>query len=126
MRLQKINPVFVREDHRGLFVEASNGRSWKTITFGKMKKGAVMGNHYHKKTNALFFIIKGKVKIDNIDVKSRQTQALSLRDNEGIIFPPFVSHAIHFQESSFFMLCKSKKYNPKDTDTFDYVVSGKK
>ena len=48
--MKKIINSYQRIDKRGIFNEYLNGnQSWKSINGGTMKKGALMGNHYHKK-----------------------------------------------------------------------------
>lgn len=122
MKPQKIKPSFIRKDKRGIFVEAVNGSSWKSISFGNMKKGAIMGNHYHKKTLVLFFIISGKVRVDTISIKTKEKSSFEINKNEGYLFEPNCSHAINFLENSTFLMAKSLAYNAKDDDTFVYKV----
>ena len=105
---KKLKPVFTRKDDRGNFCEAINIGSWKSIIYGTMEKGAVMGNHYHKKTEVFFFTIKGRVEIDVINVKTKSTDFVELDKDEGIMFLPYFSHAIKFMEDSIFMMGKSR------------------
>lgn len=123
MKLKKITPSFMREDQRGLFVEAINGTLWKNISYGKMKKGGVMGNHYHKKTKVFFFVAKGAANIDVIDVDSKDRGSILVSENEGIILAPNHSHAINFLADSIFIMGKSLKYIASSPDTYEYKVS---
>ena len=51
-----IHPSFERSDERGTFQEILNDGRWEALIRGSMKAGAVMGNHYHKRTsNFLLF-----------------------------------------------------------------------
>ena len=60
-----IKPSFERIDDRGILKEIINDpdKSWTAINWGSVKKDSVMGNHYHKNTTVLLFMIKGKLKV---------------------------------------------------------------
>ena len=59
---------YERVDDRGRFVEVIAGGTWQTIIHGAMKAGALMGNHYHKKTRIYFYLIEGSADIDIVRV----------------------------------------------------------
>jgi perosamine synthetase len=118
-----LTPTFVREDDRGTFIEALNSQDWKNISFGTMKRGAVMGNHYHKKTDVFFFLTKGAANVDLKHAKSKTTEKLTLNHNEGVIFKPFHSHAITFIKDSSFVMGKSRTYIASAPDTYKLVVT---
>lgn len=120
--MKKLKPSHVRQDTRGLFIEFINSGTWENVIYGKMQKGAVMGNHYHKKTTVFFFVVEGRVKIDTIDVRNKQIDSINLKENQGVILGPFHSHAIHFLNESVFVMGKSIAYDPNNSDTFKYIV----
>jgi len=115
-RLIKIN--YKRKDKRGLFVEVMNGVSWKTVSFGEMKKGAVMGNHFHKKTRILFFMIKGEALVKEVHVKTNVRDSFSLGSQEGYIIEKNILHSIQFKKKSLFLIAKSNPYIPESPDTY--------
>lgn len=117
-----LKPNFIREDDRGLFVEALNGSVWEQVSYGKMKQGSVMGNHYHKNTSVFFFVIEGSVKIDIIGVDDDSKETIVLKPNEGTILVPNFSHAIRFTQESTFVMGKSKKYDKDNPDTYPLEV----
>ena len=117
-----IKPTFVRKDKRGTFIEALNDIGWENVSYGSMKKGAVMGNHYHKETLLFFYITKGAAKIDIINVKSKVVESFILKAHQGVIFKPNHSHAIRFLELSNFVMGKSLKYDPINPDTYPFTV----
>ena len=122
MKITVVKPTFVRRDKRGLFAEGLNGSSWENISYGIMKKGAVMGDHYHKKTKVFLFIVMGNAFVDNIDVRTKETSRIILKENQGIIFPKYISHAIRFTKKSWFVMGKSVAYNVRSPDTYEYKV----
>ncbi len=126
MKSTILTPTFVRHDERGDFFEMLNGSKWKNISYGKMKKGSVMGNHYHKKTRVFFFILSGSARIENVNVKTKKRKSCVLFSNEGILFGPYFSHAVIFKEKSLFLMGKEKTYNKETPDTYEYIVVPKK
>lgn len=113
-----LSPTHVREDERGSFIEFLNGQRVANVSCGKMRKGAVMGNHYHKKTSVYFFLVSGSAAIINLNVQTKKRESFSLHKNEGTVFNPFVSHAIEFRQDSTFIMAKTRAYNAKNTDTY--------
>ena len=119
--MQKITKVFTRLDPRGLFVECiSSPQSWKAINAGKMRKNAIMGNHYHKKTTVLFFLLSGtaQVAIKDVRQKNQTKQVFSLTANQGVIFSPYETHAITFTSAGQFILLKNRQFSEKNQDLF--------
>ena len=126
MKPALLNPTFIRRDKRGDFFEMLNGSNWENLSYGKMKKGAVIGNHYHKKTYVFFFILSGSATVVTLNVKTSAGDSFTLSDNEGIWFEPYVTHAVVFKKESMFLMGKSIAYDKDNPDTYEYmVVEGK-
>lgn len=122
MLTEIIRPSFKRVDDRGTLIEILNSGHWEALVWGHMHAGAVMGNHYHRKTEVFFFLAKGSVRIDVVHVETGERQRLSLGATDGVILKTNESHAIHFLEESEFIMMKSLRYDPADSDTFQYRV----
>lgn len=122
MKTKILLPTFVRQDERGSLVELLNGQEIESVSCGQMRKGAIMGNHYHKQTSVFFFLTSGAARVKNLHVKTKKRESFELRKNEGTMFEPFVTHAIMFYQDSTFIMLKTKKYDAKNTDTFAYKV----
>ena len=114
--------TFERVDERGVFREIVNSGPWETVIHGQMNQNAVMGNHYHRKTQVFFFLTYGAVNIKTIHVESGERDEFTLQANQGVLLRSNESHAIRFLEESGFILLKSHRYNPDDPDTFSYPV----
>lgn len=122
MKITILSPTHVREDERGTFLELVNDQTVRNISYGSMRKGAVMGNHYHKKTSVYFFLTLGHATVTNLDVRSGERATFDLQKNQGTMFKPFITHAIAFKEDSTFILLKTKPYSEKNSDTFKHIV----
>ena len=122
MKHDVLAPTFQRRDGRGLFVEALNGGPWETLVFGTMKRDAEMGQHYHKKTEIFFCLTKGKAEVTIVHVETREREQLLLEAPQGVRLRVNESHAIRFLEDSGFIMLKSLRYDPSDSDTFSHPV----
>ena len=115
-------PVHTRRDNRGRLDEILNQGSWEGILLGDMKTGAVIGNHYHKRTECFFYLITGDASIDTINVKNLERSRGHLAAGQGVRLPTYTSHAIKFEEQSRFLLLKSRAYRESDPDTYEFPV----
>ena len=115
-------PGFERNDERGLFREILNQGKWGSLITGRMNPGAVIGNHYHKKTLIFFHLSTGSTRIRTIQIGTGEKEDFLLRGGQGVMLPTNESHAIRFLEESEFLMLKSLKYDPSDPDTFDFPV----
>ncbi len=122
MAHETLKPLFEREDHRGVFRELLNQGRWESLICGSMNPGAVMGNHYHKKTTVFFFVTKGSAHIKIVNVETLLAEEFHLREKEGVILNTLESHGIEFLEPSEFIMLKSLKYDSSNPDTYHFPV----
>src|SRR5262245_26862986 len=122
MAHQILRPTYERRDERGLFQEIVNGPSFAAVSRGRMAAGAVMGNHFHKKTRVFFFLVSGRAVIKTVNVATGATDSFQLAEGEGVFLEPGESHAIRYETDSEFVMLKSLAYDPKEPDTFPYPV----
>lgn len=115
-------PGFARVDERGTFIEVLNEGPWHCVLTGTMKRGAVMGNHYHKQTVVYVYLIDGTAIVRTVDVESGRRDELVLTAGNGLRLPTMHSHAIRFTESSSFILLKSRPYDAQQPDTYPFPV----
>jgi len=112
---------FERVDDRGSFVEILAEGTWETVIHGRMKPGAVMGNHYHKLTRIYFHLTAGSADIEVVRISDGSRRELALRAGEGTFLETGEAHAIRFGEGSEFILVKSRLYDP--ADSYPYEVT---
>ena len=115
--------TFVREDERGAFIEVINSGPWETVITGSMREGAVMGNHYHKKTRVFFFLTDGAASVELVHVESGARRSRTLESRQGLFLEANEAHAIRFRRDSRFLLLKSRGYSEDDPDTFPHRVT---
>ncbi len=126
MAHQIVAPGFERRDERGVFREVLSGFAAQAILTGRMKAGAVMGNHFHKKTRIFFYLSRGEAQIKTLNVKTGATDSFLLKENQGVFLEPGEAHAIRYLAESDFVMLKSLPYDPADPDTYPYPVEESK
>jgi dTDP-4-dehydrorhamnose 3,5-epimerase-like enzyme len=119
-----VTASFERRDKRGVFREVLNGFQARTFVCGEMKTGAVLGNHYHKRTRVFFYLTRGAARVATLNVETGEKDAFGLKGNQGCFFEVNESHAVRFTEGGEFVMLKSLAYDPADPDTFPHPVNG--
>ncbi len=114
--------TFSRRDERGSFVEAITTGPWETVITGTMNAGAVIGNHYHKKTRMFFFVLTGLAIANIVNVETGERRTIDIDERHGLHLNPGEAHAISFETETTYVLLKSQTYDENDPDTFAYSV----
>jgi quercetin dioxygenase-like cupin family protein len=117
-----LGPRFERRDGRGVFREVLTGFPAGTVVCGQMGAGAVMGNHYHRRTRVFFYLLAGRAGVRTLNVETGAADQFLLAENQGVMLEPGESHAIRFLVDSEFLMLKSLPYDPEDSDTIAYPV----
>src|SRR6266545_7284137 len=65
-----LGPRFERRDDRGVFREVLTGFPAGTVVCGPMHAGAVMGNHYHRRTRVFFYLFTGRADVRTVEVET--------------------------------------------------------
>lgn len=123
MITEVIKPTFIRTDQRGDFIEIADTGLWQTVVYGRMNSGAVLGNHYHKRTTILFHLTRGRARVDSVHVETCQRSEIILEENTGTLLPTMVAHAIRFLEAAEFIMLKDLRFDPNDPDTYPFPVT---
>jgi len=86
------------------------------ITF---KKGAIRGNHYHKKSTQYTYILKGKIKFVTSDINGKHRKEFILEEGTFSRIPPQVVHAYKALTSAAMldMTTLNRKDNGYEKDT---------
>lgn len=117
-----VRPGYRRVDARGTFLEVLNVGRWESLLCGEMRTGAVMGNHYHERTEVFFFLMRGAAEVTCIDVQSGARRTHRLNAQEGMWLRPSIAHTIRYEEPSAFIMLKSFRYDPDAPDTVPFPV----
>jgi quercetin dioxygenase-like cupin family protein len=99
IRLRRIKPVF--KDRRGSvydIVEKKVGH----VGVITSKRGAVRGNHYHKRSVQYTYVLSGTVRYTQKDTrgKTAKRESIILRPGDLVETPPLVAHSLKFLQDA--------------------------
>ena len=114
---------FTKEDARGKMIGLVNEGNWKELNFFSTKPNQIRGNHYHKKTDELFIILKGRIKVELNSVSDSGkligvTKSIIITKGDVFIIPKMIFHSFDIIEESNWINGLSLKMNNKAPDIF--------
>ena len=96
------------------------------VTVTTAHPGIIKANHYHKKMNEWYCVIKGKMHLVLKDMKTAEKKEIMLSDdNLSIIkITPWIAHGFKNigDDMLFVLMYIDSPFDPDDTDTFAEVV----
>ena len=99
--IRLLEPYFYFPDSRGTITGVVQEGNWKEINIINSKKGSRRGDHYHKLSNELFIILKGKVKVHLYMIGNREYRStIVVTPRDAFIVPPCVHHTFEILEES--------------------------
>lgn len=116
--MRRIRGRDVFRDDRGSLKNISIGRAWKEVNHFFSASGAVRGNHYHKDTLELIYVLDGRVEFDIADLKGGARQRLVIGANEGVLLEPYELHTLRVLEDTHWIALLSREYDPANPDVF--------
>lgn len=102
--MEKLNIQVSQSDERGEIIDLLEHENINAITLVSFKKGALRGNHYHKKTMQWIYIMSGSIKIVSqmpgekpvesimkrgdffVNIPDERHALLALEDSQTIVF----------------------------------------
>jgi len=102
MNVKRKKPIF--KDARGIITDILERISVDSITVLSSKKGAVRGNHYHKKTTQYGYVLEGKFMLYTQDVGKKVKQKI-VKKGDLVTTPPMERHAFVALEDSILLAC---------------------
>ena len=116
------------EDERGIIEDLKVGKDW-SVTYISFKKGAVRGNHYHKETRQVDYILNGSLKVSYREMGSIKKPVVGTLNTPGygISFPINTAHAYEaLEDSEIVSVCFGKRIGENyEEDTFRLIGEDK-
>lgn len=127
MKIVKPKPAF--KDSRGAIIDILDGVPVECVTLLTSKKGAVRGNHYHKKTTQYAFVLEGKLRL-YIQHPGQPVRTRVISAGDLVVTPPKERHAFVALEDSVLLACAhgprvGRSYEA-DTYRLDEPISGRR
>ena len=117
--MKKINLKIAFKDRRGKIIDLIEGEKINAITLITIKKGAIRGNHYHKKTWQWNYIVSGKIRLVT-KMPNKKIKKTLLNPGDLALTLPGESHAlIGIEDCKFLVFSKGPRSGKGyETDTF--------
>ena len=113
--MKNLAPYQTREDARGKLVGLMNEGTWEEFNYLETGAGQTRGNHYHKHTLELFFILDG-----DIDIEIVRQDGTVLRDHvtagDIMLIEPGEIHTFHCLTATRWINALSRRFDPDNPD----------
>ena len=119
MIIKKITTDF--EDHRGVISDILVKEKIDYVTIIYNKKGAIRGNHYHKKTIQFLYVLEGSILVAS-QKKGKEVEEKVLKEGSLLFNEARESHAIKSLEDSKLLILTRGLRGGKDYETDTYKL----
>lgn len=89
--MQFLSPYVRNSDERGSFLGITRDQ-WAEVNFIETAANQVRGNHYHKQTRELFFIVAGEVEVVADNVLSGERHEFCAKKGDIFVVEPYELH----------------------------------
>ena len=113
--MKKLSPYVNKLDSRGGFWGITQ-EGWAEVNFIETRADQIRGNHYHKETRELFFIISGEIEVIIDDLSSGEHLELSFRKGDVFIIEPYEVHTFRTVTDAQWINMLSKAMDPQRPD----------
>ncbi len=110
----------IHEDPRGVFRGITNKYTWGEINYIETRKNVVRGNHYHKFTKELFYILEGRVKIKIRNLFSGEAHEFEAGPKTVFIVDPYEVHTFETLEDAKWLNMLSHSLAANDPDIYAF------
>lgn len=117
-----LKPTFEFRDERGVIREITKDPVWEQLNQQERVKGSVVGNHYHKNMEELFYIINGKINVKICDISSGKKEEFIIKKGDIFKVKPFEAHTLFILKNSSFIVLLSKKFDNNNKDIYPFVL----
>jgi dTDP-4-dehydrorhamnose 3,5-epimerase-like enzyme len=118
--MEFLDMYVVHKDDRGVFYGITDKYSWGEINFIETCECTQRGKHYHKCTKELFYIIEGRIKIDVLNLVTKECHAFEAIPHMAFIIDPYEVHTFYTLEPSKWINMLSHKLDHIKPDIFKY------
>lgn len=113
--MKKLEPYMMREDTRGRLVGLINEGSWEEFNYLETQAGQVRGNHYHRDTWEVFFIIEGEIEVVT-QIPGQVETSMTLHPGDVLMIEPGERHTFHCITTTRWINALSKRFEQDNPD----------
>lgn len=110
----------INKDVRGSFFGVTNKYTWGEINYIETFAMVERGNHYHKSTIELFYILQGRIYVRIYNIITKEHFEFEAEPNMIFIIDPFEVHTFKTLEDSKWINMLSHRIDETNPDIFKY------
>ncbi len=114
MKILETNVVV--SDSRGRLEEIAKADSWKQLNRVKTNQGAVRGNHYHKYTSELHYVLSGELRLHIRNLKTNEEADYQFGEGDCFVVEPYEFHTLEHLTDVDYLVLFSEKFDPENPD----------
>jgi len=115
-----IQPYFEHADARGAIRGLVNFGAWEELNLIRSEAGAVRGNHYHERTDELFVVLEGRIRITLQRVAhgalAAERKECEVKAGDVFMVERNVNHVFEILEPSVWLNALSIRTDPAHSD----------
>ena len=119
IKITHIKPEF--SDERGFISRIIDQDLYciKSILYIKRKAGTIGANHYHKKDAHYIYVLSGKVKYAEKNMKNKNSSITSVILNPGdlVLSKPMIAHSTEFLEDTVILAFATEKRSSEEYES---------
>ena len=116
--MESLDHYIIHEDDRGSFSGIVNKYTWGEINHITTKKDVVRGNHYHRYTKELFYILSGTIRIEITHSVTGEKHDFIAKAGMSFIVDPYEAHKFTTLEDSVWLNMLSHRLDEENPDFF--------
>jgi len=113
-----IKPYKFFKDKRGCLTGIIDQGKWSEINYFETAKNQIRGNHYHKKTSELFYILEGAIDVSVKNLKTNKTKNFDIKEGAILLIEPFELHTFNSKTKCKWINILSKKIDNEKPDIY--------
>ena len=110
----------IHEDTRGSFLGIINKYTWGEINFIQTRAGVERGNHYHRYTKELFYILTGEIQVDVKNIVDKAEHHFRATPHMAFIVDPYEIHTFTTIKDSTWLNMLSHRLDERSPDFFKF------
>jgi len=120
--MQYLKLYTINKDLRGSFFGVTNKYTWGEINYIETFAMVERGNHYHKSTLELFYILEGRINVMIYNIITKKYFKFEAKPTMIFIIDPFEVHTFKTVEDSKWINMLSHRIDEENPDIYKYDI----
>ena len=116
--MEFLEKYVINKDDRGSFNGICNKYTWGEINYISTVGGVERGNHYHRYTKEMFYILSGKIEVQVENIVTKEAHEFIAEPHMAFIIDPYELHTFRVIEDSTWLNMLSHRMDDKNPDFY--------